>query len=274
MTDDNSLEAPSCWDACCRPARPADEFIDTNVSVGTSNKAILDLLRYNQAGIVFIIIVGLAIVVTWLVFSVVPGFARFDGDPLETSAVSHIGWWIPIEVITLVIGGLSVFISFQYNRDQRIEASISKLRGWLVFYIVMLAVAIAANLVHLSLSALELSYCTSTLCVSHKGFLLVLLVFLVTLAVLEAWAIYRVVTYSTNLKNAFVLNDTIGKDVVFKTISDYANEPLIPRKIEAPIMRVQPQRVPMNEYSAERPQQQQQQPRRTPSRGRHGIKNK
>jgi len=217
---EDELVEPSCWDACCRPARSAEEFTTPRSDVGVSNKAIFDLLRYNQSGIVFIIVIGLTIVITWSVFSVVPGFARFDGDPSEVSAVSHIGWWIPIEILALVIGGLSVFLSFQYNRDQRIEASISKLRGWLVLYIVVLAVAIAANLVHLALSALELSYCTSTLCVSNKGFLVVLLIFLVILAMLEAWAIYRVVTYSTNLKYAFVLSDNLDSAVVFNTAAE------------------------------------------------------
>lgn len=226
---DDDLVEPSCWDACCRPARPADEFTSSKATadVGVSNKAIFDLLRYNQSGLVFLIVIGLIIVATWTVFSVVPGFARFDGDPTEVSAVSHIGWWIPIEIVVLVVGGLSVFISFQYNRDQKIEASISKLRGWLILYIVVLAVGIAANLVHLALSALELSSCTSTLCTTNKGFLIVLLIFLVTLALLEAWAIYRVVTYSTNLKNAFVLSDNLDDAVVFSTSAEEASQTLM-----------------------------------------------
>ena len=242
---DDELVEPSCWDACCRPARPADEFTSASATadVGVSNKAIFDLLRYNQSGIVVLIIVGLVIVATWSVFSVVPGFARFDGDPTEVSAVSHIGWWIPIEIIALTVGGLSVFISFQYNRDQKIEASISKVRGWLVFYIVVLAVAIAANLVHLALSSIELSNCTSTLCMSNKGFLIVLLVFLVVLALLEAWAIYRVVTYSTNLKNAFVLSETLDDAVVFSTATEDASRPLLGASLGMPPQRHMQQNV-------------------------------
>lgn len=218
--DEDGLVEPSCWDACCLPARTPDEFSRQAVDTGVTNKAIFDLLRYNQTGILVLIFLGAAIVATWVVFSVVPGFALFDGASTEISAVSHIGWWVPIEVLTLVIGGVSVFLSFQYNRDQRIEASITRLRSWLVFYIVVLAAAIIANLVHLSLSAIELSNCTSTLCTTNKVFLIILLVFLVVLAFLEAWAIYRVVTYSTNLKYAFVLSDTLDQDVVFTTAAD------------------------------------------------------
>lgn len=240
MNDDDGLVEPNCWDVCCRPARNPAEFTSpqSTTNVGVTNKAIFDLLRYNQAGIVFLIVAGLAIVATWTVFSVVPGFARFDGDPTEISAVSHIGWWIPIEIITLVVGGLSVFISFQYNRDQKIEASISSLRGWLVFYIVILAIAIAANLVHLALSIVELTHCTSSLCMSNKGFLIVLLGFLVVLALLEAWAIYRVITYSTNLKNAFILSDTLPQAVVFGTAPEDVNFSFAPpqRSVQRHIM--------------------------------------
>lgn len=220
--DNEGLVEPSCWDACCLPARTPDEFTRNQMDVGVTNKAIFDLLRYNQSGILVLVFLGAAIVATWLVFSVVPGFALFDGASSEISAVSHIGWWVPIEVITLVVGGVSVFLSFQYNSDERIEASITRLRGWLVFYIVVLALAIVANMVHLALSAVELSNCTSTLCTTNKAFLVVLLVFLVVLAFLEAWAIYRVVTFSTNLKYAFVLSDSMEKEVVFNTRADKA----------------------------------------------------
>ncbi len=239
----DELVEPSCWDACCLPARTPDEFSREGGDPGVTNKAIFDLLRYNQSGIVVLIFLGVGIVATWLVFSVVPGFALFDGDVSEISAISHIGWWVPIEVLALVIGGISVFVSFQYNQKQRIEASITQLRGWLVFYIVVLAVAIVANLTHLALASIELSNCTSTLCTSHKSFLIILLIFLVVMAFLEGWAIYRVITYSSNLKYAFVLSDNLEQAAVYTTAADNPSAPLLSSSMQRarrPVRPVQP----------------------------------
>lgn len=207
MQDD--LVQPSCWDACCRPARDSEEFENVRGDAALSNKATLDLLNYNQTGILTLIIINFALVAVWSIFSVVPGFAKFDGASTETSAVSHIGWWILIEIGTLLVGALAIFPRIVYTEKGTLERGVTPLRNWLIFYMVVLVIAIVAGLTHLALSAVELSNCTSTLCTSQQWALVLLIVFLVIIAFMNAWAIYRVTVYRSNLLYAFVGNDTL-----------------------------------------------------------------
>lgn len=195
MTD---VRLPSAGDCCFYGARDPDEF-DRN---GLTNEQTLVLLKYNQTGVVTIIFLALIVLVLWSIASIVPGFARFDGAAGETSAISHIGWWIAIEIFVLVVGAMSTFFGLHYTKEGAIEKGVGRVRSFLTFYIFVLAIAIAANITHLVLSGLELSNCTSTLCTSQKGFLIALLVILAVLAFLEGWQIYRVVTYSNNLFNS------------------------------------------------------------------------
>lgn len=194
----NTSRPNAFLDACCWPARRYTDFDDQYESSLTNAEA-LAVLRYNIAGVITIIIINGFLFSLWLLTSLVPGFCRFDGAAGEASAISHIGWWAVIEFWVLLVGAMSVWFGLHYTRNGKIEKGISNVRNFLVFYIIMLALAIIANIVHLVFSAIEWSNCTSTLCISYKGFLIAFVFLLAILIVMEAWQIYRVLVYRRNI---------------------------------------------------------------------------
>lgn len=191
--------SPSWWDACCRSSRREYDFNDKNNQKALSDADTLVLLKYNQVGILTILFLILLLVVTWMIFTVVPGFGRFDGAAGEASAVSHIGWWTGIELFVLVIGAMSIYFGIHYTTDGKLEKGVGRMRQFLNFYTFLLVIAILANIVHFILAIIEANNCTSTLCTSHKGFLVALIFILIIIALLEGWQIYRVYTYNKNV---------------------------------------------------------------------------
>lgn len=205
------MDKPSGFtDACCRPAWGAHNFmmdpedkkraLERGEELPILNRAeALVLLKFNQAGIVTLQVIQLVLLVLWQIAAVVPGFARFDGAAGEVSAVSHLGWWSAIELFTLYIGGISVYFGLHYSRNGRIQKGVVRMRSYLAFYMAVLVGAMLANVAHTVLCGLEIANCTSTLCTLQRGFLIALIALLVTLSLLEAWLIYRVAVYRTNM---------------------------------------------------------------------------
>ena len=202
--DDTQLIEPDCWDTCCRPHRHPDEF-DLEGKQVLDNRDVVDLMTYNQVGIVTLLIISFVIIAVWSCFSIVSGFSKYDGTDPGLNVVSHTGWWLAIDIFVLLIGGMSIFLAFNLSRREEIEISIHKMNGWLILFAIILGLGIISNIFHGVLSARELHYCTSSLCLTNKAFLNTLLGMLGALVLLKAWSIYRVLTYNSNMSYAFGL---------------------------------------------------------------------
>jgi lysylphosphatidylglycerol synthetase-like protein (DUF2156 family) len=187
------MQGPDGWDVCCRPPRRHQDFQD-----GLTPAETLVILRWNQAGIVTAILVQVLLVMVVLAGALVPGFALFDGAAGEVSARSHIVWMIA-EVAAIFVGAMSIYFGLNYTSDGTIEKNVSRVRTFLTFYIVVLVIAFLANGTHTVLTFIEGANCTSTLCVSHYAFWITLVIVLIVLAIVEAWLVYRVYTYSQHL---------------------------------------------------------------------------
>ena len=191
--------SPIDWnDYCCRPARRDFDFDFKNPG-RLQNADVLTLLKYNQSGILFCLLILLVLQGPWYIFSVVPGFAKFDGAAGETSAVSHTGWWLYIEAIAIFIGAMSIYFGLHYTKRGTIEKGVGRTRDFLKFYVFVLVIAIIANIIHFVLCGIEYSNCTSTLCTQHSGFLVALMILIGFITFVEMWQIYRVFTYSHNI---------------------------------------------------------------------------
>ena len=229
------MSEPNCWDACFRTNWHHEEL--------TSNRDITNLVRYNQIGIVSFIVIAFLIVGVWSCFSVVPGFAVYDGVPNQFLAVSHTGWWLAVEILIIMIGGFSVYFAFNLNSKEAIELSIHTTSQWLVVYIVVLFIGIVSNLLHIGISLSELAHPTSTLAVDYSPFLITLLGMLGALLLLKIWGIYRVFIYNANIRSGFGM---INRDVTLKEGPTQMEEDDEEQQLKGPIgFRVRPEPISM-----------------------------
>lgn len=185
---------------------------DPEMGNSLSTKEVFVLLKNNQVGINVAVLIQVGVAVMWMLTSLVPGFALFDGAPGEASAVSHIGWWAAIEVVIIYIGSQSTTFSLHYNKQGQIEKGVDRAMTYLWFYQSALFLGAAAHIVHVVLALIESTNCTSTLCSSGNGFLVALIVFLFILIIMLLWlALWLVPGYRRNLKYslAFGKNDMV-----------------------------------------------------------------
>lgn len=126
--------------------------------------------------------------VAWACADLVPGWARYDGLPGTFNALSHGAFWLAYEVITLIVGALCLSVAKR-------EAIVSRIWLW----IVMLVIAILANMVHLVATIFERISCTSTLCSDRPGFIVGIFVLLTVVMCIEAINIYYATSYSNEI---------------------------------------------------------------------------
>lgn len=138
----------------------------------------------------------------WCMESLVPGFALYDGTAGRFNAISHIGWWVWIEAFTIFIGALSNSFNVQ-ALEKGLGVDGSRIYSMLGFTAFCYLVAIVANIVHLIASALELSNCSSTLCMDWPGFLTGFIVLLSILIFVECCALYYVAQYRKHIRWGF-----------------------------------------------------------------------
>ena len=159
------------------------------------------LLRYSGTALRAMLIAQALILIAWSCGSVVRGFALYDGTPGRYNAISHTGFWLGYETFVVVVGLMSIaFAVSALGRTLALEMA-TTIRA-LGFYAVLLVLAIAAHAAHIVACALELSDCTSTLCVEQNGFLIALIVLLGCLVVLEFVQLLYVAQYRKHLRYA------------------------------------------------------------------------
>lgn len=149
-----------------------------------------------------------SILVFWVCLSIVKGFCMYDAvPPASFHAISHIGFWVAIEIFVITIGFMSVSFDLSTFRDG-FALSVKRTIELMTFWTILLVFAIIANIIHLVAASLELSDCRTTLCMLNSGFLITLIVILGCLILLEILEIYIVYVYKKRLR---VSNELILK---------------------------------------------------------------
>jgi hypothetical protein len=179
-----------------------------------SELEILLLLKRNQMSILIPVIVEICLTVLWMLCSIVPGFALYNGDVNQVNAYSHFAWWLIIEFFCVCAGCVSTYYSLGFSSTERkIEKNVSATLKWMYVYCFVLAITLVSHIIHGILSTFELVHCSSSLCTGYKWVLLTALVIWYVWALVNAWTIFRAVVYANNLSLA------IGKNRIDMAVS-------------------------------------------------------
>lgn len=206
-----------CSDCFCGFGRNAKYF-------PKSAEDVYNVLMNNALGILVLLFIQGLLYVIWQLFSLIPGFALYNGNP-GPNPVSNLGFWSAIDFIVLMIGGLSIWfrLNLSGNRSQ-LELSVSYSRKILLFYFICLMLAIVASIVHLALLIVELVNPTSTLGTTNPAFGWVFVGILVVMIIMDICLSVRVMIYRSNLNYALVLDTTGLLFVLGKDPSDIENK--------------------------------------------------
>lgn len=139
--------------------------------------------------------------VLWALETLVQGFGEYDAmPPAGFHAINHVGFWLPIEMFVWFFGQIAITFEMDLMDDSKQWAvTFARTAEFLVFWMVLLVFAIAANIVHIVAAALELSDCRTTLCMLNSGFLIALIVILGIIILLEVIEIYHAWRYKKRL---------------------------------------------------------------------------
>ena len=142
--------------------------------MSVTRKQVLSAVNSYHYGLRAIITVQAIFLFLWSFSSIVEGMGDVMMNEDGFNAVSHLGFWLAIEIVALSVGYLSVNVKN------------------LKFYPTVVVVAIIANVVHIVASILELVRCTSVLCIKNNGFLIAITVLFACLIVIECVMLYYV----------------------------------------------------------------------------------
>lgn len=210
----SSKRPNGCFEACFRSARDAEDFA---VGGAMSDLDVAETLKLNVVGVLMLILFQGFMLSLWMLGSVIPGFALFDGAPSTYSAFTHLGWWLLVDAWCVGMGISSVYFSLNYAPENgKIERGVDRTVTWLRAYQLILIFAALADLFHACLSISELAVCDSTLCRNDRWALISLVVGLFVSAVLQGWIIYRVNVFRDNLRAALAMR-RINMDVLEAT---------------------------------------------------------
>lgn len=204
MTETYETRAPSWLDCCCIMSRPRFDFdIESNPKAHLTKLQVHSLLKKNQIGLLTFVAFEFGIFIIWCLANMVPGFALFDGQAGQTSAYTHSGFWQAIEACVLCMGIASTYFSLHYASDEgKLELSVSRTDTWITAYMIVLTLGIFSLIVQVVLTFFEFNPCTSTLCTQYYWCMIVLVVFLIVLAIMEAWMILRARVFQLNMQHA------------------------------------------------------------------------
>jgi len=164
-------------------------------------------LNRNKYSIVTGIVVQIVLGWLWLIASIVPGFALFNGTAGEVSAYSHLAWWFVIDYTCVCFGLWSLNFSLGYSTTEGvIEKNVGSTIAWVATYRFILCLAAASHIVHVVLSGLEFHNKTSTLARDYQWVLIVLISLLSLSVLLVLFIAYRAHVYLKNLKTAWKID--------------------------------------------------------------------
>lgn len=192
-------------DACCRPAREADDFDPESKTLNDLD--VTELLKLSSVGVLMLIIAQVVTRILWELASIIPGFALYDGAPSTYSAYTHLGWWLVIDTLSIAVGLPAVYFALNYASDSGIlERGADRTITWLRIYMVVLAFTMIADIVHAGFTISELFVCDSTLCTQNQWALIIFVIILFMRAIFHGWNIYRVWVFRTTLRLALAFN--------------------------------------------------------------------
>jgi len=140
----------------------------------------------------------------WSTASIVVGFARYDAPaPQGFNAISHLGFWLGIEIVVVTLGAMFIPCDLSGTKEQMIR-SLRRTERLMIFWMVLVAIAIAANIVHIVACGVELKVCESTLCMLNSGYLIGLVVWLAVILFIETMIFYAAYIYKRRLRHAYV----------------------------------------------------------------------
>jgi len=212
MESDASIQCNDCF---CGPCRKPPYFPRTA-------EGVYDMLMSNALGIDTLVFIQSTMYSIWLLFTLIQGFALYNGNP-GPSTVSNVAWWAVIEFIVLQLGARSTGYKLNLSSDMTVlELSVSNSKKFLLFYIIMLCLAVVANIVHIALLIAELVGGSGTLSTTNPVFGWVFLGVLVVILIVDVFLAVRAAIYRSNMNYANVLDDTgllfaLGRDKSDKT---------------------------------------------------------
>lgn len=232
MDSDASVRCNECWCGSCKipPMYPRD------------SESVYMLLMSNALGIDTLVFIESMLYSIWMLFSLIQGFALYNGNP-GAGTVSNIAWWAVIEFVVLQLGARATGFKLNLSADMSmLELAVASARKFLLFYVIMLCLAVVANIVHLSLLIAELVRGSGTLATTNPGFGWAFLALLIMLVIVDVFLAVRALVYRSNLNYANVLDDfgtrfALGRDkesspqndVAAAPSTDIANMPLLDR---------------------------------------------
>ena len=219
---------------CCCLSRPSRDF------TLLSERQVMYLLKMNQNGVITILCLQSVIFILWSLAIMIPGFALYDGAAGSVSSYTHAGFWMIPEFLIIVFGAVATYFGLNYSSTTRtIEKGVQRVVEWDTFYMVCLFINFCADVIHGSLALVELSTCTSTLCVSYKWVLITAIVLLFVLGFLSLLQILRIKVFQNNLCYALAAGK-IDTSMSFKSKEEEEDE-------EDVVVVVQP---PKEDYEA------------------------
>jgi hypothetical protein len=170
-------------------------------------------LKRDQMAVLALLIVQLSLDALWVLATLVPGFALYDGAAGSVSAYTHVGWWLLIEWLVALCGAVATYFGLHYSAtDRRVEKGVAPTSSWLTLYLFVLFIGFCSHVVHDALTWVEVAGCTSTLCRNYYWAHVCTGVLLILLAIVMLLLIWRARVYQRSLDLAVLngLDMTVG----------------------------------------------------------------
>lgn len=150
------------------------------------NKQVCNVIKPVQNVLMTTIWFHFFILLVWVFFSIVEGFSIHNATPDNSfNAISHIFFWFGIEFLTIFVGAMTLFFDISVVSERDVMSELKRKTNTLIFWICLVILAMIANIIHITATAIELANCNSTLCISANGFLITFVIMLVIIFVLE-----------------------------------------------------------------------------------------
>lgn len=205
---------------------------------------IYSLLMNNGLGIDTLVFIQSLLFVIWQLFSLIQGFALYNGNPAP-STVSNLGWWSALEFVVLMLGARATGFKLNLSTNMtQLELSVANSIKYLTFYVIALIIAIVAEIIHAVLLCAELVNGSGTLATTNPVFGWIFFGMIIVMIGIDIWIAVRASIYRTNLNYANILDTSGLLFVLGKTPGDVesGSAPSLPevdgtsRSINTPIL--------------------------------------
>jgi hypothetical protein len=217
----------SCFANCCGGTQSKERFQKWTL------EEVYYCLIYNQVAIDTLIFLQIILFAVWQMLALIPGFALYSGPDGTVNSVTHFGWWSLIEAVVIIVGVRSTMFNLSLPDNlNKYEFPVKATQQYLFFYMFILVIGTASNLIHLVLTVIELSYGKSKLATDYLGFGIYFGAQLALAIIFSLWIIQRVYVYSRHLELALISQAVIF-DMKPNTTTTTQAETIVPQIEEA-----------------------------------------